>query len=189
MKKPIIAILALAAFAFAAKCDYDDGILEFQKRMDKVQVMDGAEKAVLNEPKDGTAVIRLRSKPLQSGKFKGLTRSEAYFFGGCKPWRVIVSHSNRETKAVAQQATVFLRADGNLRAICNGNSDVKVKNPIDGTISPNEECTCYDENSMERPFGKFGCLYEDEIEEMINHNNNSGGGILGDIMRNGTKVK
>ena len=188
MKMLFIAILALAAFVSAAKCDYDSGILAFQKRMNKVEEMKGAEKAIVNET-ENAAAVRLRSKTLKSGIYMGKRRSEFYVFGGCTPFHVIVTYSDPDTKEVASQATAFLRPDGNLRAICGGNSEVTVTNPIDGTIEPNKDCTCYDENSVQRPFGKYGCLYEDEIEEMIRHNNGSGGGILGDIMRNGTRVK
>lgn len=190
MKKQILAILAISALSFAGTCDYSKGITAFDKRMNMTDVMKGAEKTVLKEVDDGTAVIRMRSKPVKSGKYMGLMRSEAFFFGGCKPWRVIVSYSNPETKDVASQATVFLREDGNLRAVCDGNSDVTVKNPIDGTIEPNKDCACFDENGLERDFGKFGCLYDDEIKEMIENNNNStGGSLMGEVMRKGTKVK
>ena len=188
MKKLFIAILALAAFASAAKCDYDSGILAFQKRMNKVEEMKGAEKAVVKET-ENAAAIKLRSRTLKSGKFMGKRRTELYIFGGCTPYQVIVTYWDPDTKEVAVRATAFLRPDGNLRAICDGTGELTVANPVDGTIEPNKECTCYDENSVQRPFGKYGCLYEDEIEEMIRHNNGSGGGILGDIMRNGTRVK
>lgn len=189
MKNVVAILTAISAFAIASpKCDFDKGILAFQKRMNKVEEMKGAERAVVKET-ENAAAVRLRSKTLKSGIYMGKRRTEFYIFGGCTPYRVIVTYSDPETKEVASQATAFLRPDGNLRAICGGNSEVTVESPIDGTIEPNKDCACYDENSVQRPFGKYGCLYEDEIEEMVRHNNASGGGILGDIMRTGTRVK
>lgn len=189
----MLAVLAAAVCAFAApkKCDFDKAIVAFEKRMDVHKVMKGAERAFFpyEEAGENSGMVRMRSKPISSGRFMGLTRSEAFIFVNCRLMRVVVTHGEPKTKDVAHQATAFLREDGSLRAICNGNSEVSVENPIDGSISPNPECSCFNEKGIERPFGKYGCLEDWQIDEMNERNSESSPSLLEQIRRGNAKIE
>lgn len=185
MKKIAALVLAFAALAFSGACDYDSAIVAFEKRMNVRDVMKGAERAFFPDPggRENSGMVRMRSKPLPSGRFMGLVRSEAFIFVDCMLMQVVVTHGDPKTKEVAHQATAYLREDGNLRAICSGQGDVTVENPVDGTVEPNRECTCFDRNSVERPFGKYGCLYDWEIDEMNERNRGASASVLEQIRR------
>ena len=192
MKKAIAIVAALAAFSIAAesKCSYDDAIVKFEKRMNYVELMKGAEVKVFKEPNLDGAMIRKSSNPIPSGKFMGLKQSEAFFFGGCRLVSVTVTKSKPGTKEIVAQASVYLWEDGTTpRAACDRMGNVTVINPVTEMMEPNKDCICYDKNGMERDFGKFGCLRDFEIDEMNEHNRNSGGGIIGKLKRNGTRIK
>ena len=186
-----IAFFSVAAFAAHGKCDFDKAIVAFEKRMDVQKVMKGAERAFFpyEEAGENSGMVRMRSKPIKSGRYMGLVRSEAYYFVNCMLVHVIVTYWKLENKEIVQQATAYLREDGNLRAICSGKSNVTVENPIDGTISPNPECSCFNKNSIERPFGKYGCLEDWQIEEMNEHNSGASPSLLEQIRRGNAKIE
>lgn len=190
MKKLFIAILALAAFACAAKCDYDKAIRSFENRLGNAAAMKGAKQVVMIDNGDTLYVIGRKSKPIRSGKFAGLVQNEKFVFRGCRLEQVLMDKQDPVTKEHSAKGAYHLRENGTFKALCTGEEpSVYVKSPFDGTWGPNEQCGCFDEDGNERPFGRNGCLDDDDIRAVNSLNSNSGGGILGDIMRNGTRVK
>ena len=188
----IAMVLAANLFASESKCDFDAKILAFEKRMDLVSVMKKAEKKVIpyKDNPDFT-FIEKKSKPIKSGQFMGLLQTEAFGFNKCRLVFVNVAKMDPESEEELSKASVYLREDGSLKAACKVDAyggQIYRENPIEGTIEPNPACICYDKHSLERKFGKYGCLEGDEIEKMNARNANAGGGMLGKIIRNGTRV-
>lgn len=151
MKKPILAILALAAFASAAKCDYDDAISIFETGMGLASGMKGASvKTRTNE------VIRWsRDESLR----------EDFFFGlDCELSNVVISVYDPRSKERVSTRTAVMRDDGkSVKAMCEGSfSDVIIYND-DGSLSVNRDCICFDEDWNQVPSGRYGCLEEREI--------------------------
>lgn len=189
-----IAVMALVANSFAAgdKCNFDAKILAFEKRMDLVSLMRNAKKTVTQDDESPEIVFVMKeSKPIKSGQFMGLEQTENFAFDNCRLAFVTMAKVDPKSDKEVSKARVFLRDDGNLKAACKVDGyggNVYRMNPIEGTIEPNPECICYDRHSLERKFGKYGCLEDDEIEKMNAHNANAGGGMLGKIIRNGRRV-
>lgn len=190
MKKAILAILAIAAFAIAATCDYDSQISRFETKMGIADKMEGAKRVVMKDDGEDPVVIGRKSIPIKSGPFSGLVQIEKFVFEGCVLSYVLMDKQDPATKAYSHRGAAHLRKDGSLKAVCTGEIPmVYVKNAFDGSWEPNDGCKCYDDFGESRPFGKNGCLDKDDAESMNALNAGSGGGILGDIMRNGKKVK
>lgn len=149
MKKLFIAILALAAFAFAAqKCNLDNAMRNFEKRMDISMSGSKVTKNIASDP-EGVSVVQKLSKPIKSGQYMGLRQYLVYGFIGCELKDVRMGKLSKDSEIVAE-ATMHLRSDGNLKASCKGSGDVLRVNPFTYSSEPNPECVCYDENSIER---------------------------------------
>ena len=190
MKKTILAIMAFVAYAFAASCDYDAKIAAFETKMGIADKMVGAKRVVMKDDGEDPVVIGRKSLPIKSGPFSGLVQIEKFVFEGCVLSYVLMDKQNPSTKEYSHRGAAHLRKDGSLKAVCTGELPMlTAKSPFDGTWAPNEDCKCYDDFGASRPFGKTGCLDSDDVQRLNESNAHSGGGILGDIMRNGTKVK
>lgn len=149
MKKLFIAILALAAFVFAApKCNLDNAMRNFEKRMDMNMSGSKVTKNIASDP-EGVSVVQKLSKPIKSGQYMGLRQYLVYGFIGCELKDVRMGKLSKDSEIVAE-ATMHLRSDGNLKASCKGSGDVLRVNPFTYSSEPNPECVCYDENSIER---------------------------------------
>lgn len=191
----LVNVIMLVACSFAAepKCNYDAKILTFEKRMDNVSLMKSAKKTVTQDDESPEIVfVRKESKPIKSGQFMGLVQTESFAFENCRLAFVTMAKVDPKTDEEVSKARVFLRNDGSLKAACKVDGyggNVYRTNPIEGTVEPNPACICYDNHSLERKFGKYGCLEDDEIQKMNAHNANAGGGMLGRIIRNGTRVE
>ena len=149
MKKLFIAILALAAFAFAApKCNLDKAMRNFEKRMDMNMSGSKVTKNIASDP-ESVSVVQKLSKPIKSGQYMGLRQYLVYGFIGCELKDVRMGKLSKDSEIVAE-ATMHLRSDGNLKASCKGSGDVLRVNPFTYSSEPNPECVCYDENSIER---------------------------------------
>lgn len=164
MKKAIIAILALAAFAFAApKCNLEKAMKDFEKRMDLSMAGARVTKNVAKDS-DGVSVVQKLSKPIKSGQYMGLRQYLVYGFIGCELKDVRMGKLSKDSEIVAE-ATMHVRPDGNLKASCKGSGDVMRVNPFTYSSEPNPECVCYDENSIERkPDKRAWCAEEGDLE-------------------------
>ena len=152
MKKPIIAILALAAFAFAApKCNLDSLAAYFEKKMGFESGMKGA--SVTHRFNE---VIRWsRDESFREDFFIGLD---------CKLSNVVISVYDHQSRERLSIRTAVMRDDGeSIKAVCEGSSsDVVIVND-DGSLSVNRDCICFDEDWNQVPSGRYGCLEEREI--------------------------
>ena len=164
MKNAIIAILALAAFAFAApKCNLEKAMKDFEKRMDLSMAGSRVTKNVAKDS-DGVSVVQKLSKPIKSGQYMGLRQYLVYGFIGCELKDVRMGKLSKDSEIVAE-ATMHVRPDGNLKASCKGSGDVMRVNPFTYSSEPNPECVCYDENSIERkPDKRAWCAEEGDLE-------------------------
>lgn len=191
MKKIVTAaVFFLSVAAFAGNCDYDAKISEFEKKMGIADKMEGARQSVMKDDGNGFVAIGRKSKPIKSGPFSGLVQIEKFAFNGCSISYVLMDKQNPDTKEYSHRGAAHLRKDGSLKAICTGELPmVYVKSSFDGSWAPNDECKCFNDFGDSRTYGKSGCLDNDDIATMNELNGQSGGGILGDIMRNGKKVK
>ena len=163
MKKLFIAILALAAFASAAKCDYDKAMRNFEKRMDINMSGSKVTKNITSDP-EGVSVVQKLSKPIKSGQYMGLRQYLVYGFIGCELKDVRMGKLSKDSEIVAE-ATMHLRPDGNLKASCKGGGDVTRANPFTYSMEPNPECVCYDLNSIERkPDKRAWCAEEVDLD-------------------------
>lgn len=164
MKKAILAILALAAFAFAApKCNLEKAMRDFEKRMDLSMAGSRVTKNVAKDS-DGVSVVQKLSKPIKSGQYMGLRQYLVYGFIGCELKDVRMGKLSKDSEIVAE-ATMHVRPDGNLKASCKGSGDVMRVNPFTYSSEPNPECVCYDENSIERkPDKRAWCAEEGDLE-------------------------
>ena len=77
MKKTILAIMAVAAYAFAASCDYDKAMRNFEKRMDISMSGSKVTKNIASDP-EGVSVVQKLSKPIRSGQYMGLRQYLVY---------------------------------------------------------------------------------------------------------------
>ncbi|MBR6448384.1 MAG: hypothetical protein IKS96_07125 [Fibrobacter sp.] len=181
MKKiAVVAVCVFTALSFAAgnKCNYDRAILNFEKRMDLVSAMKGAEvkKIVPDEGALlGNVLFKKLSKPLKSGQFMGLSQGLIYSFDNkCVLKLVVASKVEPDTRKTIKKTMIHLREDGNLKASCLVDDYAKGivwrENPVTEMIEPNPKCVCYDRRSFERPFGKYGCMDEEQIEFMKERN-------------------
>ena len=166
--KKIVALIVSGAIssAFAAKCNFDKKVKEFEKRMELSSVMQGAKVSKeLSSEEGGSSRIQKYSKPIKSGQYMGLRQYADYGFVGCDLLMVRVGKINPKTEEKAAEATVHLRKDGNLKAMCKGRGNVLRVNPFSSSMlagnidmEPNPECVCYDGNSVERaPKKKVWC--------------------------------
>ena len=164
MKKLFIAILALAAFAFSApKCNLDNAMRNFEKRMDMNMSGSKVTKNIAPDP-EGVSVVQKLSKPIKSGQYMGLRQYLVYGFIGCELKDVRMGKLSKDSEIVAE-ATMHLRSDGNLKASCKGSGDVTRANPFTYSMEPNPECVCYDLNSIERkPDKRAWCAEEGDLE-------------------------
>lgn len=164
MKKLFIAILALAAFAFAApKCNLDKAMRNFEKRMDISMSGSKVTKNIASDP-EGVSVVQKLSKPIKSGQYMGLRQYLVYGFIGCELKDVRMGKLSKDSEIVAE-ATMHLRSDGNLKASCKGSGDVMRANPFTYSMEPNPECVCYDLNSIERkPDKRAWCAEEGDLD-------------------------
>ena len=163
MKKTILAIMAVAAYAFAASCDYDKAMRNFEKRMDISMSGSKVTKNIASDP-EGVSVVQKLSKPIRSGQYMGLRQYLVYGFIGCELKDVRMGKLSKDSEIVAE-ATMHLRSDGNLKASCKGSGDVMRANPFTYSMEPNPECVCYDLNSIERKPDKRAWCGEQEFEE------------------------
>lgn len=168
-----VLILSVTAFATGPGCNFEKTILKFEKRMDMVATMKGAKvyKELASEP-DESSRIQKYSKPIKSGQYMGLRQYAVYGFVGCDLLMVRMGKINPKTGDIAAEATVYLRDDGNLKASCKGSGSVLRVNPLNSSImlgnyelEPNQDCICYDENSIERaPSKKTGCAEKEDFD-------------------------
>lgn len=175
--KTLIALAMATAFAStyaATKCNFDKSVKEFEKRMELSSVMQGAKVSKEISSEDGGASrIQKYSKPIKSGQYMGLRQYAVYGFVGCDLLMVRVGKINPKTEEKAAEATVHLRKDGNLKAMCKGRGNVLRVNPFSSSMlagnmdmEPNPECVCYDENSVERAPRKNKWCAEDSDYDM-----------------------
>ena len=175
MKKIIVILIAaLVSSAVAAKCNFDKSISNFEKRMKLVSIMKGAAVSKeIDETNDGTSRIQKFSKPIKSGQYMGLRQYAVYGFIGCNLHMVRAGKINPQNGETAAEATIYLREDGNLKALCKGKGRVLRVNTLNSSImlgnyemEPNPDCVCYDENSIERtPNKKTWCAEAEDFDK------------------------
>ena len=178
MKKLFIAILALAAFASAAKCDYGKAVAAFEKLVGNSDIMKGRELRIENYTNDKnlTTVSRISRKIESSGRM-GQFMEESVTFKGCVPWtaHLTLYHPKDENALInpadkVAESTLYFRDDGSLQARCEGGGYITVENKWSGLLEPNRNCECFDSKQNKRAFGEYGCLEGGELEYVKSKN-------------------
>ena len=173
MKKMVLIVFGAVALVFAApKCNYDKAIQEYEKRMDKVQMMKGATiTKKIDESEDGVSRIQKLSNTIKSGQFMGLRHYLVFGFVGCELQAVRTGKLSKDME-IAVEATVYLRKNGSIKAACDGKGRVLEADPLRSTIFqpvivPNRNCICYDRNSLKmNSFPRDGgCAEAEDYDE------------------------
>lgn len=178
MKKLLIAILALAAFTSAAKCDYDKAIAAFENMVGNSDIMKGMELRIEKDPNDKNLTFVSRSsRKIESSGRMGQFMEESVTFKGCFPWSAhLWLYQPKDENSVVNPAdkvaesTLYFRDDGSLQARCEGGGYITVENKWSGLLEPNRNCECFDSRQNKRAFGEYGCLEGGELEYVKSKN-------------------
>lgn len=167
MKKfAIVLAAALAASAFAGKCNVAKPISGFEKNLGMDKIMEGASFKQEEYPTESytLTVVKKVSKPISSGRFSGLVQHNMYAFFDCRLNKVFLQKADDEGVSVAA-ATAYVRENGKLKAICTGDNDeLYLPYPVNGSVAPNPSCSCYDKNGLETSFDeKTGCMEPEDV--------------------------
>ena len=176
--KKIVAFIVSAAIssAFAAKCNFDKSVREFEGWVEHSKIMKGAkvevDPATPDDPKEATVIYRT-SKPVKDGIYSGKVMVDSYLFYGCRLMEVHMDKVDPETGNVVANSIAFIRDNGKLHAICPDGKLMYLADPF--RFAPNLDCECFDLNGMPKKNGKYGCMTKSEflekkskLESMVN---------------------
>lgn len=170
MKKfAIVLAAALAASAFAGKCNVAKPIASIEKDLGIKNIMAGARQTQEIESENGIEYLSVfRKARIKNGKFKGLNQENMYLFNDCVLSDVLLQKVDPKTDEAEATARAFVRPNGKLKAVCAGTSDLYTPNPMTGDLIINEGCECYDEDGKPAAFSPTtGCMDGDDYANAV----------------------